>query len=364
MDGLARLATGVLGRPWLLALGVLSATIAKYGIGLYPAWTLHQGLAANWTDPGSLELFDDWVLSSPLQFVSAAVLNLDAPRSFMVYSLVLTLIAVVSPFLFQVIRESRNRILLTTLVVAGGSLTPVLLQWVGGYDPLTVIAAATAVLARNKWIRSLGWFAFAANHAFIAGLAFVLVTWLVVAEGGEGMFWRRLKSIALPAIAVLVGALATALLTTYWGMQTSRLDIYFMQGGPWTHLDLFVSKLPLIVFSTLGVTWLVLLANDVRSKKIGRQILIQAVCVAGLIPLLALDQTRVSALVLFAPILYWISRIPNSEELGVERVWRRYSLAAFLIPVVVVWTDSVVYSGWQLFTWLTPFGTLLDLARS
>lgn len=97
----------------------------------------------------------------------------------------------------------------------------------------------------------------------------------------------------------------------------------------------------------LGVGWFVLLHPAVRRAAVGRVMLVEAVAVTLLVPWIAVDETRVSALVLFAAVLTFVATIPATLTADDGRqIWRTLVIPATVLPVIVVWMGQPMFHPW------------------
>lgn len=337
--------------------------LVKYAFGLFPLWTVLNQLALHWRTPGLVPLDEDYLLSSPLAFLVPGLLGLTSSRLFLATSLVFTVVACTAPFFFSSVRAFQSRRRLMFLAIVGGPILPILLNWIGGYDAFTVLAASLAILARRPWVRGIGWFLFAFNHSFVA--MFAIVVWAILVRVEERPSTARAVAVAyaLPLFGVLAGSLAVTQLTAAWGMELGRIDM-FLRHGWLVHLELLINNAPLIVFSTLGCGWLLLLDAGMRKRPVTGYLLGLSLAVSLTMPMLAIDQTRVAFLVLLAPLLYWVRTTPEAIAVEVNRVWWRYLPVALILPVVLVFSDTATYNGWRMFGYLPPLSNVLELLRS
>jgi hypothetical protein len=105
---------------------------------------------------------------------------------------------------------------------------------------------------------------------------------------------------------------------------------------------------PLIVVSALGAGWLLVVTPEAWALPSVRAFVALAALACVGVPLIALDETRITAGILWAPLLLTstiIVRRLSVEDL--HGVLRRISPAALLLVVVVVWDGSLVYPGWK-----------------
>jgi hypothetical protein len=341
------------------AAGVLGISLLKYGVGLYPSWNYMQSLAANWRDPLLSPLLRgpaSYRLASATSAVAAGVLGLLSGRSYLAFHLVLACAAIVVPFAMPVVRRSSELRLAVAVLLVGGAVPPILLGWVGSYDPVTIGAGAVAALAVTPVVAFAGWFVFAFNHAPEAGIGLVVYAAVLVAQRRRAALGR----VVVAASGWLAGFGAITALLAVWGSKGSRSDLADFYGTQ-RYIDNASDFLPLIMISALGVGWVFFTRRGVWSLPAAKVLVAAAalLSLASFTPLLGLDVTRVLAGVLWpgtlAALLLAHERI---DAASFRRVAARAAPYALLLPILVVWDDQLVYPGIRQ-TW-DFVGYLLD----
>ena len=331
--------------PAHLAL-VIVVTLVKYGVDRYPSIDLMRALSANWADPHASPLLqppDDYRLASPVSALAAGFLHLTSVRTFLAFHLVIAVLAVISPFALPRVRASRELRSLVTLLLIGSAIPAVLFGWVGGYDAVTVASLSVAILAEHRGVRALAWLFVALNNAPVAMLTFA-VTMVHHVEVNK----QRSFSFLLPSLGGLLGGvILIQLLLQHWGVATSRLSVYELYGFS----RFFTSTMhfaPLIAIGGLGVGWVLLGCREVRTLQGGRVALIVACVATVLIPLIALDQTRVLSFVCFGLVLQvGIVAERALPKPTFHQVLHRMLPVSVLLVLPVVWDNQLVYAGWS-----------------
>jgi hypothetical protein len=157
------------------------------------------------------------------------------------------------------------------------------------------------------------------------------------------------------AWGIVLGGLAIWALVRHWGGVTSRSDVYFQYGLDF-YAHALVAGLPVVAFTALGVGWVVVLDSSVRRDSATVTFVVAALLASVLLPLLALDHTRTISLTLLPALLAWTVHVRRVSPAAPARLWRRYALAAALIPIPVL-VDGVARSiGWQnILYWQSNF---------
>lgn len=333
----------------LLLTALLVASLVKYGVGLHPEWARLHSIAAAWPDPTA---------AAPIMETDRSLLsNLTAPwllgalgahtaASYLIGSLALILIAIALPMLMPSIRESRSARRLAFIFIVGGAVPAVLLSWVGGYDAAIVIALSVAVLARRTWLQAAGWFTVAFSHAALGFVAFAFwipMMWVTRAHDSVRV---RMQQLAICGTAGMLGWLAIHSLTDTWGGSVDRWSLY-RAIDPSAVWSAYLANLPLTAFSVLGVGWFVLLHPRVRSTRAAQVLVAEAIVAALVVPLIAVDHTRIASLAVFSAVLAWLAgAAPSLPPRTVNKVWRVLALPAVFLPVVVIWMGAPLVDAW------------------
>lgn len=344
-----------------IALGLLVAGLAlfKYGISMSPNWENLFQVAQQWRQPKSLSALQppqDFILSNSVLPAALGIMGLTDPTVYVSIQVLLAMFAIMIPFLMPSTLRNRDQSKLLFLMLVGGPIAAVLITWVGGYDALAVIGICIAVLARTRTMSAFGWFLFGLAHGSLAVVALVLVVVFHAFSSPRHRVQEMTRNLVIPASAVVLGWMGAWLLTLAWGGATSRLDVYLLY--PFSHyLNSFISGMPFYLFSVLGAGWIVALSPGVRRLRSTKSLLGLALAAGLLLPLVALDQTRIASIALLPVVLTWV-RVASVQlgSPGVGRLWRHYAVATAVIPVLIVWEGSISMTGWeQVLSWRASF---------
>jgi hypothetical protein len=350
--------------PWLfvafLAAAAVGSVTLKYGVAWHPEWTRLHDAAAHWpaiADAPLIQEGDRSLLSNiSLSWIAGALGATSIPAYFLLCWLA-AMLAMALPFAMRWRSPAFAR--LAFVAVAGGAVAPVLLAWVGGYDAIVVIAASIAVLSRRAWAAAAGWALLGFSHSAVAVAALLLwtpVMWSAARDYPNG----RVARLATAGASAGAGWLAIHALTDAWGGSTDRFAL-FRAIDPGAIAASYLSAAPLVVFGALGIVWILLADDRIWPLRSTRALLAVALVGSVVLPLVAVDQTRIVALSLFAATLAWIDDL--APRLGLEpgqehnRRWRTWALSAAIVPIPVVWMGTVLYPGWgTLDDWATLLG--------
>lgn len=331
--------------PWTLAVfATMSTAVIRYGVGLHPEWGRFQDGAAKWPDLGESALAvgtNGALLSNTVIVAINGAFKNHSTFGTLLVSAAITAAALVLPFLLR--RRNVTFVALSFIVVAGGPLSPVLLTWVGGYDSIVAVAAVLAALGRRWWVYSFGWLLLSLSHYAVAIGA--LLIWIAIAacfvgERRKSFVTRTLTS----AAAVLIGWLINRSIVDAWGGGTDRLTL-FREIHLQDLVNSYASSASWILFSALGVAWLLFALPSVwrlRSTRWVFGIIVSTVVIA---PLGVADQTRILALILICPMLFWIDTLSDRMRWADSGVGLRPLLiGAAIVPVPVIWMGVPIHS--------------------
>jgi hypothetical protein len=339
----------VVEKPWfaaVLAAAALGIVIVKYGVSLHPNWFRFDGALDAWPDMGAspLAVGDRALLSNAAPAWIAGAGQLPQGTAYTAYSIGLTLMALGLPFAMRLRKVDRLFVPVYAVLLVGGSLAPVLLLWVGGYDALLVIGLTLGALSRRLDLRTCGWFLASVTHASVALPA--AIVWLTFHLCCRPTTRQQFVRLALPVgVGLAAGYLTIRLATESWGGSTDRLALF--QAIPY-HLimEAYLGAFPAIVLSGLGIGWLLIALPRSREEQ---STLVFAACAAIVvltIPLVAVDETRVTALVLVPLTLAWLDRLALSAS-SMRRLPNWVVAVAVVLPVPVVWMGVSYWPYWM-----------------
>ena len=115
--------------------------------------------------------------------------------------------------------------------------------------------------------------------------------------------------------------------------------------------------MPVLIFSALGVGWIVLLDKQLLKNPVSKILIAQGIITPIFVSFIALDQSRVTAVLLFAPILVFATHAGQLfSEADLRRVWNRYWLVAVIVPVPLFLGGLIDMTGWQsILSWRASF---------
>jgi hypothetical protein len=90
------------------------------------------------------------------------------------------------PFFSPQIRQSKWQAKILFIFIVGGALLPLILTWIGSYDPISIIGLTLALGYHNKFISLTGWTLIGFNHFSIGVISLVLIApllWLIGSQG-------------------------------------------------------------------------------------------------------------------------------------------------------------------------------------
>ena len=320
----------------------LAVVVSGLLFGIFPA-PFAERFVAIAQNPLSPPDPDDFLLASPLSPLIASLAGLDTMFRYTAFSFVLLMasatVAVVSTDRWRSPTAAR-------LVLVAWFASPVInveLTWLGMYDPWTWTCACLLVVA-PRWVVGAACLVLGFNQ-FEQG-AFILAA----AIGVRWVDGRPRSSLGRADLAVWVASFATGrlLLSVYLGAagaSPSRLG-YIGERGVGRYVEAAFSDLPTLLFSVYGVLWIPLVLMIRSSDQVQRWFFLLAHAILTIPVLVALDSTRVYALLTWPLVMgcvLWWSEQPS------ERVRRGVPLllvSAIVVPRVVLWDSAIYVSSW------------------
>lgn len=348
-------------RLYSATLGLLVAFIGvvKYGIDIFPGWINLFTVSQNLTEPRISPILagdQDYILSSSTSAVILGLIPGSNQFIFVTGSVTLTFIALFLPFLSPRISLSKNTSRLLFIFIAGSALLPLLLTWIGSYDPVTVIGITLALGFHNRLVSIVGWIIAGFNHSPLGSISLIAVGVIYWSVPHDDSMESRIKPILIGLIGLLIGILLNTALMSYWGGVTSRWEL-FRNYDLSFYVNNTIAAMPVLIFSALGVGWLVLLRPSWLKHTATKSLVTLGIIAPVLASLTTLDQSRVTAVALFAPIFaFTILSTQIISPMEVRRVWKNLALAAAVIPIPVFHMGSLEQNGWQsILSWTTNF---------
>jgi hypothetical protein len=115
--------------------------------------------------------------------------------------------------------------------------------------------------------------------------------------------------------------------------------------------------MPILLFSALGVGWLLLIRPEWLKLNATKTLIALGVLITLASSFTALDQTRITVLVLFAPILVFIgTSIDSVSCTELRKTWKALMIAAVLVPIPLFLAGVLEQNGWQsILYWTANF---------
>jgi hypothetical protein len=334
----------------LVGLGFVGIAVLKYGVGVFPASWVLVDIANSWSSPGNAGALGpgtSYLLSNAWTAIGLGALGITTSGGYLAASLALTVVALLVPFVMPSISERPRRAGFLFVLLAASALPAVLLQWVGGYDALTVIATCFAVLGRRRWVGVLGWVLLGLNHTSLAAVAFAVWCVTTWALGPDRSRFRADVSWALGSV-LAGGGLAWLLVGASGG---SRLE-WFQQMGFAAYAHGLGEAWPYILWSVLGIAWPLLVWMGARDHRAVLVVVALVTATALLVPLVALDETRVIALAVLPALLSLARHVSPPSRATVLA----FGTLAVILPTMVVLGGSATAVGWWLEVTLPALG--------
>lgn len=123
------------------------------------------------------------------------------------------------------------------------------------------------------------------------------------------------------------------------------------------YLNSTIAAMPILLFTSFGVGWLVLLQPSWIKLPETKVVISLGFGLSLALSLVALDQTRVIAICLFAPIFAYTAYSPRVLNLITSHsTWRRYAVASAIVPVPLFLGGAIDQTSWQtILYWTSNF---------
>ena len=324
----------------LVGMLAIAVGLIKYGISLYSGWGNLFEVTRNFTGP-NLDPSQDFVLPNAGFAAFLGWVGVQSTQLWISIHVCVVIVALIAPFLMPRIRRQASLLRVVFVVIVGGPVLPVLLEWVGSYDSLTVLGLVLAALGQRHIVRIIGWTLVGVGHVelgFVA--AALLIAYKFVNAPREDRIRQSGVDILVAAGPLLVMSVLTSALVASWGGASSRIDLAL--ANPIDNAYKFALVMPAMLFSVLGVLWIILLRrSEIRRRRTWSLVLI-VVAISLTLPFFFHDHTRVLGILSFPLTLAWIIDQSNRQA---SQIWSRFAVAAVIIPIPVFVMGSVMFGG-------------------
>lgn len=227
-------------------------------------------------------------------------------------------------------------------------LSPVialLVGFIGGYDPFTVLGFVIMVWAwrlDKRWLLVVAGVFLGFQHFEQALVGVIAATLVALAIAQQDVDRPRRPTIAWALIGVAAGKALNALLLAVvvgdgFGGRTSYLVANWVVPAVKTSIDF----LPVLVLSFFAGAWAIVILGFVSSTTRARVLMCAAFAVC-LIPMaVAADHTRIFILVSLPSLAIISGWLLSKDESLTLREWRLVEGLAWIVVPILVWTDSV-----------------------
>lgn len=337
----------------MLVLLLLAGTV-NYGVFVSPGWRVHLAVAQSWFDPHSHHLItgiQDYFLPNSGFSALLGMLGVTTATPWIAIHFLIAIAALCSPLLTRVARESQPTTQLLFLYLVGGPLLALTFNWIGGYDGLLLLGLVLGTLGRNPIISATGWLLAGLSHSEVALLGVIGFFLVRSAELRKQDLLRHITQFVTPVIMILVGRVVMMVITSSWGGSTSRAYLLLEYWGFGPGFESFMRMAPMILFSSVGALWFILLSGRVLRLRSSQLLVTLVVTYSLVLPIFGGgDATRIVGLALAPAVISWISRLP--QLLGSTqstKLWRTYVVAAIIVPAPMITAGTIYTAGWWSF---------------
>jgi len=105
------------------------------------------------------------------------------------------------------------------------------------------------------------------------------------------------------------------------------------------------------------VGWIVLLDRQLLKNPVTKILVAQGIVTPIFVALVAIDQSRVTAILLYAPLFVFATHAGQLfTETDLRRIWERHWLVAVIVPALVFLGGLTDMTGWQsILSWRASF---------
>ena len=352
LDRLERAVERIPGYLWfVLALVLLLVKSGLYFGHNFPAAALSDGSKRP----------DGWSILLDPSLAAAVALRITTRPLYEVFALALSIavLALIAYLVYRAVPGIDGR--LVFLVIAVGPIGALLFRHFGRYDTYLVLGAAIVALAYRSrwWVIGSGAVIMAVGNAGQALATSIALAALTMVPDFRA--WRKSAAIALSVSLVWFG-IATAIADAY--SVPSQLDWLPLLAGE--SVGYFFSTLPLLAYSALGFTWLLVAASLLMiERRWWPWLIISMVVIPMVFMAITVDGTRVgvgvSLLPAFAVLLVVLPRLlAYVRSLGFPGPVTVIAIVAFVMPNPWIgygelrpaweWAIHEVHFWWLVFT--------------
>jgi hypothetical protein len=331
----------------LLSLLALAIGIIKYGISLYSGWGNLFHVTLNPQQP-SLDPSQDFVLPNAIFAAFLGLLGVETAPTWISIHLILALGALALPFFLTSVRSDSGRLRVLFILLVGGPIVPQMLQWVGSYDAFAVIGLTVVALTRAIPLAIIGWLMVGLAHAELGlAAAFMFIAYRAINEPVTQRVRRAFVDFLTAAPPLIVMLVITQAVVNGWGGSTSRIDLIL--ANPFDNVYKFALVMPAMLFSVLGILWVILLRKSEIVKRRSWSLVAIVLLTSFTLPFALHDHTRVLGILMYPLVLTWLLSLNFRQR---QRLWSRFAIAASIIPIPLFAIGTVAFGGIiNLLTW-------------
>ena len=342
IEHVGNLLTDFRGAAALIAVGLpLLVMLVRTGIGFFPIGSINNFVQLTTAIPGAGHLPGgaQYLYNSMTGPFLAHFVGVDNSVDWIRFHIVMIIIGIVIMGLMAAHAAGRRFVGVLYATFAAASVSTVLLGWVGSYDIYTLIGLTVMALSRWGWIAIFGGIIVGTTNIEMGAAAFVA---LVVVGWADGrlQIWN--------AVGAAAGLIIGHGLLLWWqhshGVSGSRLG-YAEAYGIDKIWHLSTHSLPALAMTWMGAatllvgwTWLHRVSNRWR--------IVVALVIAILPGMLALDETRVSAVVVWPVVAWLVARSFKKMPGPTSAAAAATLIVALVVPPVFMWEGAVHVVTW------------------
>ena len=148
----------------------------------------------------------------------------------------------------------------------------------------------------------------------------------------------QLGATAAPPLILML--LISQAVVNGWAGATSRIDLIL--ANPFDNVYKFALVMPAMLFSILGILWLIHLRKNEIVKRRSWSLVAIFLLASFTLPIALHDHTRILGILMYPLVLTWLVSLHFRQR---QRLWSRFAIAASIIPIPLFAVGTVTFGG-------------------
>ena len=321
--------------PVLLTLIAFCWMLIKFGMDLVPGGALYRVDRADAWPLYQLSPQEEYLRVTALNQIIWKISGLTSNNSW--YALHFATFIVSLALVWKCIQANDLKIKMFWFrIILFLPINAVLLEWIGMYDPFTLLLLYTFVLlhikykTRSQFSAIVVAFLLGLQHFEQALLAIILISMVTWKTGNQK---NQISYLVKSILSIFAGKLFLSLYLFSRGVNSlGRINLIGTSSIKF-ELDFFI--IPLIIWSSLGLGWIFIIQYFKNIPKNQIILLILLTLIVSIFALIVDDKTRVLSIVLTPSLLIIISKLSINTEYYLRI--RNLEFLFWLMPPLIFW---------------------------